>query len=234
MRFPLPLKRGTLVRRYKRFLSDHILEDGRIVTAHCANPGAMTGIAEEGMTTWLRESGGPRRKLKWSWELVCADGGLVGCHTGKPNGLVEEAIGSGVIVELAGYETIRREVAYGSHSRVDLLLQDPSRPDCYVEVKNCHLRRNAALAEFPDAVTKRGARHMNELAAMVEAGNRAVVVWCVQRMDCEAFAIAGDIDPGFDAAAANAAMRGVETFAYSCRLTTDEIVIDRQLPIRRM
>ncbi len=233
MRFPLPLKRATLVRRYKRFLSDHLLEDGSIVTAHCANPGAMTGIAEEGMTTWLQESGDPRRKLKWSWELVCADGGLVGCHTGKPNGLVEEAIGNGVITELAGYETIRREVAYGSHSRVDFLLQDPSRPDCYVEVKNCHLHRNAALAEFPDSVTKRGARHMDELASMVEAGNRAVVVWCVQRMDCEAFAIAGDIDPGFNAAAASAVMQGVETFAYSCRLTTDEIVIARQLPIRR-
>ena len=232
MRFASPLRRATLIRRYKRFLSDHRLDDGSVVTAHCANPGQMTGIAEAGMTTWLQDVSGGKRKLAWSWELVCADGGLVGCHTGKPNSLVEEAITQERIAELAGYASLRREVVWGSHSRFDFLLEDPARGCCYVEVKNCHMRRSGAWAEFPDAVTTRGARHMEELVSVVAAGHRAVVMWCVQRMDCDSLAIAGDIDPGFAAAVARASLRGVETLAYSCRLTTQDILIDQRIPVR--
>ncbi len=232
MRFASPLRCATLVKRYKRFLSDHRLDDGRIVTAHCANPGQMTGIAEPGMTTWLQDVSGSGRKLAWSWELVCADGGLVGCHTGKPNRLVEEAISRDGIVELTGYRSLRREVTWGDHSRFDFLLDDPARGSCYVEVKNCHMRRQGTCAEFPDAVTTRGARHMEELVSVVRAGHRAVVIWCVQRMDCDSLAIAGDIDPGFEAAVTRASGMGVETLAYSCRLTTEDIVIDRRIPVR--
>lgn len=231
MRFHRPLVRATLVRRYKRFLSDHRLDAGGIVTAHCANPGRMIGIADPGVTTWLQPAANPDRKLRWDWELVEADGATVGCHTGKPNRLVEEAILAGTIPELAGYAAARREAPYGERSRIDILLSGPGRPDCYVEVKNCHMRRGPALAEFPDAVTARGARHMGQLAAMAEAGHRAVLVYCIQRMDCDGFTTAADIDPVYDAALRDALSRGVEACAYSCRLTVEEIVIDRRLPI---
>ena len=231
MRFERPLLPAVLVRRYKRFLSDHRLENGQVVVAHCANPGAMTGIAEAGKATWLKPASNPRRKLGWDWELVAADGTLVGCHTGRPNALVEEAIRAGTIAELAGYDSLRREVMCGANSRIDMLLTGQDRPGCYVEVKNCHLRRRAGLAEFPDAVTARGARHMATLAAQVEAGFRAVVVYCVQRADCEAFQVAADIDPGYAAALGDALARGVEALAYSCRLSLEGIVVERRLPV---
>lgn len=231
MRFPRPLVCATLVQRYKRFLSDHRLEDGEVVTAHCANPGGMIGIKDPGLETWLAPAGNPNRKLQWDWELVLADGGLIGAHTGRPNALVEEAILAGAIPELTGYATLRREVKYGTNSRVDMLLTDDKRPDCYVEVKNCHMRREGTVAEFPDAITTRGAKHMTELALMVEAGHRAVLVYCIQRMDCDGFRTAADIDPGYDAALRDAIARGVEVLPYSCRLTTEEITIDRRLPL---
>jgi sugar fermentation stimulation protein A len=230
MRFATPLVRARLVARYKRFLSDHELETGEIVTAHCANPGGMIGLKEPGIETWLGAASNPSRKLLWDWQLARADGGLVGIHTGHPNGLVAEAIEAGRIPEFAGYAGLRREVKYGVNSRIDLLLEDPGRPPCYLEIKNCHLRRGE-LAEFPDAVTARGAKHMGELAAMAEAGHRAIVMYVVQRMDCPAFALADDIDPGYAAALKDAVDRGVEALAYSCRLTTDEIALDKAMPL---
>ena len=230
MQFDPPLVRARLIERYKRFLSDHELETGEIVTAHCANPGGMIGLKEPGMETWLSTASNPNRKLKWDWQLAKADGGLVGIHTGHPNALVAEAISAGRIPEMAGYAGLRREVKYGVNSRIDILLANPDRPDCYLEIKNCHLRRSV-LAEFPDAVTTRGAKHMVELASMVEAGHRAAVMYVVQRMDCPAFALADDIDPGYAAAFKDAIARGVEALAYSCRLTTDEIVLDKAMPI---
>ena len=230
MRFATPLVRARLIERYKRFLSDHELESGEIVTAHCANPGGMIGLKQPGMETWLMPASNPNRKLAWDWQLAKADGGLVGIHTGHPNGLVAEAIAARQIPEVAGYAGLRREVKYGVNSRIDILLEDPNRPPCYLEIKNCHLRRGE-LAEFPDAVTARGAKHMGELAAMAEAGNRAIVMYVVQRMDCPAFALADDIDPGYAAALKDAIGRGVEALAYSCRLNTDEIVLDKAMPL---
>jgi sugar fermentation stimulation protein A len=230
MRFATPLVRARLIERYKRFLSDHELESGEIVTAHCANPGGMIGLKQPGMETWLMPASNPNRKLAWDWQLAKADGGLVGIHTGHPNGLVAEAIAARQIPEVAGYAGLRREVKYGVNSRIDILLEDPNRPPCYLEIKNCHLRRGE-LAEFPDAVTARGAKHMGELAAMAEAGNRAIVMYVVQRMDCPAFALADDIDPGYAAALKDAMGRGVEALAYSCRLNIDEIVLDKAMPL---
>ena len=157
MRFPLPLRRATLLTRYKRFLSDHRFEDGSTVTAHVANPGAMTGLVDEGLETWLSPAANPKRKLPFSWEMVRIGQGLVGVNTGWPNRLAADAIEAGAIPPLAGYDTIRREVAYGTRSRVDLLLEAEDRPPCYVEVKNVHLKRGPA-AEFPDSVTARGRR----------------------------------------------------------------------------
>lgn len=232
MRFPEPLMPATLIQRYKRFLADVVLGDGRTATVHCPNPGAMTGLAEPAAAIWLSRSANPKRKLPLGWELISVDGGLVGINTNLPNALVAEAIAAGMIEPLAGYESARREVPYGTNSRVDLRLTGGGRPDCYVEVKNVHLKRATSAAEFPDCVTKRGAKHLGELSRVVTAGGRAVVVYVVQRQDCDHFRIAGDIDPGFAAARAAARAAGVEELCYACAITVDGIDIARPLPIR--
>ena len=228
MRFPLPLRRATLLTRYKRFLSDHRFEDGSTVTAHVANPGAMTGLIDEGLETWLSPAANPKRKLLFSWEMVRIGDGLVGVNTGWPNRLAAEAIEAGAIPPLAGYDTIRREVAYGTRSRVDFLLEAADRPPCYVEVKNVHLKRGPA-AEFPDSVTVRGTKHLRELAAVAQGGARAVMLYIVQREDCDGFTLAADIDPAYAAAFAEARTSGVEALAYACRLRTEGIIVDRPL-----
>ncbi|MEJ1161077.1 DNA/RNA nuclease SfsA [Prosthecomicrobium sp. N25] len=227
MRFAQPLLTGRLRQRYKRFLSDVDLDEGGPVTAHCANPGAMLGLALPGSRVWLSRSEDPKRKLAHSWELVEADGALVGINTAHPNRLVEEAIRGGVIAELAGYMGLRREVKYGRNSRVDLLLEDPARGRVFVEVKNVHLLRRSGLAEFPDSVTARGAKHLEELGDQVEAGHRAVMVYLVQRPDADRFALATDIDPAYARAFERAMARGVEAVAYACRVTPEEIVVER-------
>ena len=230
MRFPRPLRRATLIRRYKRFLSDHRLDSGGTVTAHVANPGAMTGLTDPGSETWLSPAANPKRKLAYSWELVRADGGLVGVNTAWPNRLAEEAIAGGAIPALAGYKTMRREVRYGVDSRFDLLLEAPNRPPCYVEVKNVHLKRGPAAA-FPDSVTARGTKHLRVLAQAAEDGARAVMLYIVQREDCSCFTLAADIDPAYAAAFADARAKQIEALAYACRLTPAGIAADRPLPI---
>lgn len=231
MEFPDPLIEARLIRRYKRFLADVELPGGEVVTAHCANPGGMIGLKEPGAEVWLSPARNPARKLKYSWELIRADGGLVGINTALPNALGAEAIGAGRIAELTGYGVERREVKYGKNSRIDILLQEPGRPDCYVEIKNVHLMREPGLAEFPDAVTKRGAKHLVELGDMVEAGHRAVMFYLVQREDCDRFAVAADIDSNYAAGLAAARARGVETICYACRITTAGIEVDRPLEV---
>lgn len=235
MQFPDPLIPGTLIKRYKRFLADIQLEGGEEVTAHCANPGSMLGLAEPGSRVWLSPSNNPKRKLKFSWELIEVDLGkgpaLVGINTSHPNGLVADAIEAGQISELSGYGSLRREVRYGQNSRIDILLEDDAKPLCYVEIKNVHLMRDAGLAEFPDSVTARGAKHLNELSQMVRDGHRSVMVYLVQRDDAKRFALARDIDKNYAAAFDAARAVGVEAIAYDCRLTPEGIDVSKALPI---
>lgn len=230
MRFPRPLVRGTLLRRYKRFLADIVLDDGSLVTAHCANPGAMLGVCDPGIECWLLPSADQRRKLPWSWELVRIGDGLVGINTGHPNRLVAEAIAADRIPELAGYSGLRREVRYGRNSRIDLLLERPGIPICYVEIKNVHLKRGDA-AEFPDCVTERGTKHLRELAAAVADGHRAVMLFIVQREDCRRFRVAADLDPAYDRGLRAARAAGVEALCYACRVRRDGIEIDAPLQV---
>jgi sugar fermentation stimulation protein A len=225
MKFPDPLIRGTLVRRYKRFLADVTLESGDVVTAHCANSGSMLGVDAPGSEAWLSPARNPNRKLRYTWELIRVEGALVGINTSHPNGLVAEAIEGGNIAGLRGYETIRREVKYGRNSRIDLLLEGSGLPKCYVEVKNVTMKRGGDLAEFPDAVTARGTKHLDELSAMVRDGHRAAMVYLVQREDCRRFSIAADIDPTYAGSLKQATVAGVEVFCYGCTLTTEGIEV---------
>ena len=229
MDFPSPLVRGRLVRRYKRFLADVELEHRSVVTVHVPNPGAMLGLNQPGMDVRLSRSPSPTRKLPLTLEMVEADGGLVGVNTMHPNRLVAEALKAGAIPELAGYDTVRPEVKYGMGSRVDFLLGGEGRPNLWLEVKNCHLRREGRLAEFPDCVAARSARHLRELEAMVDAGDRAVVLFTVQREDCDAFSACHDLDPVFAKALDHAADAGVEVLVHRCARSREAIRLDRRI-----
>lgn len=231
MRFPSPLTEARLIRRYKRFLADVELASGEVATVHCANPGAMTGLADPGMRIFLSKSEKPGRKLPWSWELVDVGGALVGINTARPNRLVEEAIAAGAVAKLDGYDMIRREVAYGRNSRVDLVLSAAGRPDAFVEIKNVHLSRRKGLAEFPDSVTARGARHLAELAGVAATGRRAVMVYLIHRPDTRRFTLARDVDPAYGAAFDRAGAAGVEMLAYDCRVSVEEVVVGSRVPI---
>jgi sugar fermentation stimulation protein A len=235
MRFSAPLVPATLVRRYKRFLADVTLPTGEQITAHVANPGSMIGLAPPGARVWLSKSDNPKRKLPYSWELIEVDLGagreIVGVNTAHPNAIVGEALAGGTIPELAGYDRVRREVKYGVSSRVDFLLEQDGRAPCYVEIKNVHLMRARGLAEFPDAVTARGTKHLDELAAMVKAGHRAVMLFLIQIGSAERFSLARDIDAAYGKAFDRARAAGVEALAYRCRLTCEGIAVDTAVPI---
>tara|TARA_B100000459_G_scaffold40034_1_gene20207 strand:- start:55 stop:786 length:732 start_codon:yes stop_codon:yes gene_type:complete len=235
MKFQEPLVEGRLIRRYKRFLSDIDL-NGETVVAHCANPGAMTGLNAPGSEVWLSANRNPKAKLDWRWELIRVGDHLVGINTAHPNGIVAEAIEAGQIPALAEYGSMRREVKYGQNSRIDILLEDEDKPPCYVEIKNVHLKRDLpgreGAAEFPDAVTKRGAKHLVEMSEMVRQGARAVMVYLVQRGDCDHFKVAEDVDPVYASALAEARECGVEAICYDCSVGVEEIAVARSLPLK--
>lgn len=232
MKFQTPLMRATLLRRYKRFLADIRLEDGREVTAHCANPGAMTGLAEPGMTVWAEPNDDPGRKLKFSWKLAELPGGHMACiDTSLPNRLVAEALSEGRIAELSGYDNIRPEVKFGENSRVDFVLEGGGRPDCYVEVKAVTLCREPGLAESPDTKTARGTKHLHELVNVMDKGARAVMLYVVHRDDCTRTTIAADIDPAYGKAWQAAGAAGVEMLARGCAISTRGVVLDGALPL---
>ena len=241
MRFKSPLERGTLIRRYKRFLADVTLADGSETTVHVPNPGAMLGLTEPGLPVWMSRSPDPKRKLPLTLEMIDLPGaGLVGVNTMNPNRIGEVALADDLIPELGGYPILRREVRYDENSRIDILLQGgdgrgglaPDRPSAWVEIKNVHFSRAPGLAEFPDCRTERGVKHLKALERVVDAGDRAVMLFILQRMDCAAFTTADDIDKAYGPALRDAASHGVEVLCYSCHLTPEAIRLDRAIPWR--
>ncbi len=226
MRFETPLVPARLIRRYKRFLADCRLEDGREVTAHCANPGSMMGLKDEGLKIWLEPNDDPKKKLKFGWRLVDHENGhFTGVDTSVPNRALKAALIAGEIAELAVYETVKPEVKYGEKSRIDFLLTQDGLPDCYVEVKSVTLSRAPGVAEFPDSVTARGTKHLGELSNMVAQGHRAVMLYLVQRTDCSSFTLAADIDPTYAAAFKAAQAQGVERLIYGTQITPEGVTI---------
>ncbi len=235
MQFTSTLIPATLARRYKRFLADVVIESGDVTTVHVANPGAMTGLDRPLSRIWVSDSGNKLRKFPYTWELVEANLGsgpeLIGVNTGHPHQLVGEALEAGLIPELRGYPSVRREVKYGENSRVDFLLEDPARRPCYLEVKNVHLMRKPRLAEFPDSVTDRGAKHLRELTTVRASGARAVLLFVIQIPSADRFAVARDIDPAYAAAFERARARGVEMLAWRCDINLSGIEIAAPVPI---
>lgn len=241
MKYEIPLLEGCLLKRYKRFLADIELMDGSLITAHCANPGAMTGLKQVGAPVWVSPVNNPKRKLQYDWHLIDVSGtgasksptapNLVGVHTHWANKLAREALDNGVITELAGYDHIRAEVKYGTNSRVDFLLSSDGQPDCYVEVKSITLSRQKGMAEFPDSPSVRAQKHIGELQSVAQSGARAVMLYVIQRTDCQQFRLAEDIDPKYAQACNLAKSNGVETLAYGCEISTNSIQISHPVSV---
>lgn len=224
-----PLIQGTLLRRYKRFLADILLENGETITAHCANSGAMTHCSTPGRPVWVAFQPGPKRKLAHTWYLIQMEESLVGVHTQIPNTLVSLAIKAGQIPELSGYEKLEREVST-QNARMDIRLSGSEKKDCFVEIKNC-TQIFEGLAAFPDAITSRGKKHMEELALLVEKGNRAVVFFLVQREDARGFRPAEEIDAAYSRSLREAHIKGVEIICYDVRMDLEGIRIHGALPV---
>jgi sugar fermentation stimulation protein A len=231
MKFDPPLIKTKLLKRYKRFLADVEMPDGSVTTVHCPNPGSMMGLTEPGNTAWISDSQNPKRKLRYTFEIVEVNGEMVGVNTNRPNALAIEAITAGIIPELATFDELKTEVKYGKNSRIDILLSSEGKPDTYVEVKNVHFIRTPGIHEFPDSVTARGAKHLDEMAEEVRKGNRAVMLYVIQRNDGDRFRFAADLDPIYVAAFKNAKKVGVEAIAITCDVTTDGIEARTLVPI---
>jgi sugar fermentation stimulation protein A len=230
MKFTPPLQKGRLVKRYKRFLADVLLPDGTTVTVHCPNSGSMKGLVAPGNPVWISESPNLARRLRHTLEIIEVRGVKVGVNTQNPNLLVREALESGLLgISFRG--EIRREVKYGANSRIDFLLEDGAGIPLYVEVKNVTLKEGN-LALFPDSVTERGKKHLEEMMNVVKEGGRALMVYTIQRSDCEAFSVAEDIDPKYAETLKKACAAGVEVCAYQCHVDKEEIRVDKPIGLR--
>ena len=230
MRFEEPPLEGRLRRRYKRFLTDVELPGGEVLTAHCPNTGSLLGCLAEGSRVWLRDSHDPRRKLRYTWQAIEVDGTWVNVDTNLPNRVVHDALAAGEVPGLDRYAQAKREVPYGTRSRIDVLLTAEDGARCYVEVKNTTLVEDG-VARFPDAVTERGRKHLGELTEAVAAGERAVQFFFVSRADARVFRPADDIDSGYAAALREAAAAGVEVQAWGARVGARELLLDRPLRV---
>jgi sugar fermentation stimulation protein A len=220
---------GTLLKRYKRFLADIRLDDGRLITAHCPNSGSMKTCSDPGRPVYVSYHDNPKRKLKYTWELIRMPGSLVGVNTMVPNRLVKKSIEAGVVEQLRDYERATSEVKVGKGSRLDLLLQRKDVPPCFVEVKNCTLVEDG-VASFPDAVTERGRKHLLELQRLVSEGNRCVMFFFIQRMDAQRFRPADGIDPAYGAELREAYINGVEILVYDVLIDLKNIVLNKCIP----
>jgi sugar fermentation stimulation protein A len=230
MLFPSRLIRGTLVRRYKRFLADVRLPNGEMVTAHCTNTGSMLGCNEPGSVVYLSLSPNKGRKLAYTWEMIQIKRTWIGINTFHPNRLVAEAIEAGAIPELRGYEVVRREVKVSAHSRLDLCL-DGQSGSCYVEIKNVTMSFDGAAA-FPDAVSDRATKHLRELIRLKRKGHRAAIVFVIQRADCKHFRPADEIDPEYGRWLRKAASAGVEILPYAAKVTPRGILLAEKIATR--
>ncbi|MBW2516664.1 MAG: DNA/RNA nuclease SfsA [Deltaproteobacteria bacterium] len=220
---------ATLLKRYKRFLADVKLKNGETITVHCPNTGSMAGCCEPGRTVYLSFHDNPGRKYNYTWELIAMPTSLVGVNTLIPNRLVGQSIEQQLIPELAQFSKVKREVRIGEHSRIDLLLTGSSGQRCYIEIKNCTLV-NDGVAQFPDAVTARGLRHIIELEKRVKAGHRAMMFYFIQRMDARVFRPADHIDSDYGHRLRQAAAKGVEVIAYDVRISLQGIELNRNIP----
>lgn len=219
-----------LIKRYKRFLADVRLENGKVVTAHCPNTGSMQGCGEPGRPVYLSCHDNPKRKLKYTWELIAMPTSLVGINTLVPNRLVYASISGGLVHELCGYETVQREVSIGDHSRIDLMLSSQTSGRCFVEIKNCTLV-NDGIAYFPDAVTARGLKHLNELVQLAASGFRTVMFYFIQRMDARLFRPADHIDAIYGRELRRAVKQGIEIMAYDVFIDFKHIRLNRRIPV---
>lgn len=226
----LPLTRGKLIKRYKRFLADIVLETNETITAHCPNSGSMKGCAIANADVWVSKSDNPKRKYPYTWELIQAPNSLVGINTQIPNKLVKRSIENNLVPDLSGYETVRSEVKTSAHTRLDLVLENGERPDCYVEIKNCTLVENK-VAMFPDAVTTRGQKHLDELEQLVFKGYRGVIFFLIQRMDAAEFRPAEKIDPVYAEKLKSVVKKGVEVMAWDVAIKADCIKLRRPIPV---
>ena len=219
---------GTLLKRYKRFLADVKLDTGEVVTAHCPNTGSMKGCSEPGRTVYLSSHDNPKRKYKYTWELIIMSTSMVGVNTLVPNRLVFKSIDQKLIPELSEYNSIRREVKIGEHSRIDLMLTNGGAKHCYVEIKNCTLV-DEGIARFPDAVTSRGLKHIIELENLAEAGHRCMMFYFIQRMDAQVFRPADNIDPAYGRRLRQAVEKGIEVLAYDVRIDLQGIELNKKI-----
>ena len=232
MKFPEPLEPVIFLRRYKRFLADVRRADGTEITVHCANTGSMKGCQPPNAPAWISDSKNPKRKLRYSLEIIEIDGAATGVNTARPNGIVEEGLRAGVVPSLAGFDQLRREVRYGSEgSRVDIELMFGEQR-CYVEVKSVTMGVGDGVCRFPDAVTTRGTKHLRELMAMVALGHRAVLFFCASRSDTQIVEPADDIDPTYGRTLREAMAAGVEVLAHRCEVTEYGIWLREAVDVR--
>ncbi|MEM5529993.1 DNA/RNA nuclease SfsA [Gammaproteobacteria bacterium AS21] len=234
MKYEQKLISAVLVKRYKRFLADVVLEDGSMLTVHCANTGAMTGCAIAGSKVWLSESANLKRKYAFSWELVELEhnAGFIAVNTARANQVVESALFDKKIIELAQYDSFKREVKYGDSSRVDFFLSGAGLPDVYLEVKSVTLHREGDLGAFPDAVTLRGQKHLRELLAVKKSGNRAVLLFCVLHSEIKEVSVADDIDSVYGQLLRDVIKQGVEVYCYSVDMSVTQLELGNKLVLK--
>lgn len=230
MKFPAPIIKGRLIKRYKRFLADIDL-GGEIITAHCANPGSMTGLKQAGACVWVSPANNPKRKLKYDWQIVETGTAKVCINTAMANRVIAEALDHKLIAPLKAYEHIKPEQKYGVNSRIDFLLTAHNLADCYVEVKSVTLSETYGIASFPDSPTTRGQKHLAELANIAQGGQRAVMIYLVNRDDCERFTLAAHIDPAYAQGFTQARRAGVEAYAYAVNISPQGISLGREVEI---